>query len=159
MDFVEIDSTYSKKKASPIMAILGVLWLLFGITLLVVQIALPAKIEIQWETETEFNTAGFNIYRSDDLNGSFQQLNEKLIPGVEDAASGGDYSFVDTNVKKGNTYYYRLEDVEFDSSTTLQEPLAATAPSISLFVIGLSAAAIVIGIFMLISYYLKKRIR
>ena len=138
------------------MAILGVLWLLFGITLLIVQIALPAEVEIQWETETEFDTAGFNIYRSDDLNGSFKQLNEKLIPGAEDAASGGDYSYVDTDVRKGKTYFYRLEDVEFDNTTTLQEPLAATAPSISAFVIGLSAAAIAIGVFMLISYYLKK---
>jgi hypothetical protein len=153
---VEIENTHSKKKVFPIVVILGVLWLLFGITLLIVQIALPAEVEIQWETETEFDTAGFNIYRSDDLNGSFKQLNENLIAGAEDAASGGDYSYVDTDVTKGKTYYYRLEDVEFDNTTTLQEPLAATAPSISAFLIGLSAAAIAIGVFMLISYYLKK---
>ena len=153
---MELDSSYSKKRVIPIPAILGALWLAFGITLLIIQLALPAKIEIQWETETEFDTAGFNIYRSEDLNGSFQKLNEKLIPAAEDAASGGDYSYIDTDVSKGNTYYYQLEDVEFDSTTTLQEPLAATAPSSSAFVIGLSAAAILIGIFMLISYYLKK---
>jgi hypothetical protein len=153
---VEIENTHSKKKVFPIVAILGVLWFLFGITLLIAQIALPAEVEIQWETETEFDTAGFNIYRSDDLNGSFKQLNEKLIPGAEDAASGGDYSYVDTDVRKGKTYYYRLEDVEFDNTTTRQESLAATAPSISGLVIGLSAAAIAIGVFMLISYYLKK---
>lgn len=155
---MELNSSYSKKRVIPILAILGVLWLAFGITLLILQIALPAKIEIHWETETEFDTAGFNIYRSDDLNGSIRKLNEKLIPGAADAASGGDYSYMDTNVIKGNTYYYQLEDVEFDSTTTLQEPLAATAPSSSAFVIGLSAAAMVIGVFMLISYYLKKRI-
>ena len=152
---MELDSSYRKKKVIPLLTILGGLWLTFGITLLILQIALPAKIEIQWETETEFDTAGFNIYRSDDINGSFQQLNEKLIPGAADAASGGDYSYLDTDVRKGNTYYYQLEDVEFDSTTTLQEPLAATAPSSSAFVIGLSAAAMVIGVFMLISYYLK----
>lgn len=153
---MELDSSYSKKRVIPFLAILGALWLAFGITLLILQIALPAKIEIQWETETEFDTAGFNIYRSEDLNGSFQKLNEKLIPGTADAASGRDYSYIDTDVSKGNTYYYQLEDVEFDSTTSLQEPLAATAPSSSAFVIGLSAAAIVIGVFMLISYYLKK---
>ena len=156
---MELDSNDSNKRVIPILVILGALWLAFGITLLILQIALPAKIEIQWEWGTEFDTAGFNIYRSDDLNGSFKQLNEKLIPGAEDAASGGDYSYVDTDVSKGNTYYYRLEDVEFDSTSTIQEPLAATAPSISTFVTGLSVATIVIGLFMLISYYLKERIR
>ena len=156
---MDLDTNYSNKRVIPILAILGVLWVVFGITLLILQLALPAKIEILWETETEFDTAGFNIYRSDDINGSYQQLNEKLIPGAEDAASGGDYSYVDTDVCKGSTYYYQLEDVELDSTTSLQEPLAATAPSISAFVIGLSVAAIIIGIFMLISYYLKERIR
>lgn len=156
---MELDSSDRNRSAIPILAILGVLWFVFGITLLILQFLVPSKIEISWQTETEFDTAGFNIYRSDDFDGSFQQLNEKLIPGGQDAATGGDYSFLDTDIRKGNTYYYQLEDVEFDNTTSLQEPVAAIAPSFSAFVVGLSAAAIVIGIFMLTTYYLKDRSR
>ena len=83
----------------------------------------PATIVIEWETETEFDTAGFNIYCSvvtdDDCKAidasNYDQINDELIPSSADPSSGATYSFEDKNVESGLQYCYALEDVEFIS--------------------------------------------
>lgn len=71
-----------------------------------------APIVIQWSTETEVNTAGFNVYRSDSRDGAYQQINTQLIPSSPDPLLGGRYAFTDTQVEAGKTYYYKLEELE-----------------------------------------------
>jgi hypothetical protein len=120
------------------------------------QFLIPTKIEINWETETEFNTAGFNIYKSEDKIGPFEQINSSLIPSSSDAATGGSYSFVDENVRRDQTYYYRLEDVEFDNSKELHEQISITAPNLSWIAIVLASLSIVTGL-IFIGVYLWRR--
>ena len=39
---------------------------------------------VRWSTESEVNTAGFNVYRSGSEDGPWAKLNSKLIPGSPD---------------------------------------------------------------------------
>jgi hypothetical protein len=120
------------------------------------QFLVPPTIEIKWETESEFDTAGFNIYRSGDKFGPFLQINSTLIPSSSDAAAGSSYSFVDESVRRGQTYYYRLEDVEYDNSKELHEEISITAPTFSWIGIALASLSIVTGL-ILIGVYLWRR--
>lgn len=84
-------------------------------------------IYIRWSTETEVNTAGFNVYRALDENGPWQKINQRLVPGSPDPLRGGSYVFTDTNVIAGVTYWYELEEVELGGRATRLERTTATA--------------------------------
>jgi hypothetical protein len=75
---------------------------------------------VKWDTASELNTAGFNVLRGDNPDGPFTRLNADVIPASPDPLVGGHYVFTDTHVALGQTYYYRVEEVEFGGNTLLQ---------------------------------------
>lgn len=77
---------------------------------------------ITWETASEVDTAGFNLYRSESPDGPWVKINDALIPPSEDPVSGGKYSFKDESAESGKTYYYQLEEVELSGKTTRFPP-------------------------------------
>ncbi len=86
---------------------------------------------VEWTTESEVDMAGFNLYRSDSPAGPYVKVNATLIPGALDPLLGGKYAYTDTNVVAGRTYYYKLEDVELDGTTTLHGPIEVVAEASS----------------------------
>lgn len=82
---------------------------------------------VEWTTESEVETAGFNLYRSERSEGPYVRVNPALIPGASDPILGGKYTYTDTNVVAGRTYYYKLEDVELDGATTVHGPIEVVA--------------------------------
>lgn len=82
---------------------------------------------IRWSTESEVDTAGYNIYRALDEAGPWQQINPRLIPGSSDPLRGGSYVFTDTQVLAGQTYWYELEEVELGGRQARLERIEATA--------------------------------
>lgn len=87
----------------------------------------PAAVIVEWTTESEVNHAGFNLYRSESPEGPYIKLNDTLIPASPDPVAGGSYVYTDTTVSAGVTYYYRLEDVELDGSSTTHGPIEVVA--------------------------------
>jgi hypothetical protein len=95
--------------------------------------ATPAgsSILIQWDSTTEIDNLGFNLYRANSEDGPREQLNENLIPSQAPGSSvGATYSFLDESVAPGTTTYYWLEDVDTRGISTVHGPVsAATHPS------------------------------
>ncbi len=89
--------------------------------------AAPAAVIVEWTTESEVNLAGFNIYRSESMDGPYVKINESLIPASPDPIAGGSYSYADTAAEAGVTYYYKLEDVELDGRATMHGPITVIA--------------------------------
>lgn len=92
--------------------------------------AVPAgsAIHLEWETASELNNAGFNLYRSESSTGPWAQLNTTLIPPqYPGSVLGGVYEWWDTLVRPGEVYYYRLEDIDIDGARTFHGPVWATA--------------------------------
>ncbi len=86
-------------------------------------------IQVSWETATEVNNFGFNIYRAEQVDGERIKLNPELImsalgPG---GLEGAKYQFLDETAQVGITYYYWLEDVPLESGVTpgLYGPISA----------------------------------
>lgn len=80
---------------------------------------------LSWETATERDNAGFNLYRSTTLDDVGVQLNEKFIPSKSPGGDGGySYAFLDATALPGLTYYYTLEDVDFSGRATPHGPVA-----------------------------------
>jgi hypothetical protein len=81
------------------------------------------QINVEWETKTEIDNAGFNLYRSEWKDGNYVKLNDRLIPGKISSFSGQKYSFMDANVAKGRIYYYKLEDIDLKAVRTMHGPI------------------------------------
>ncbi|MCF6156504.1 MAG: hypothetical protein E3K36_14970 [Candidatus Brocadia sp.] len=76
---------------------------------------------LTWETATEVDNAGFNLYRARLKDGTYKKINDTLIPAQGNTVSGASYSYVDTPPAKG-TYYYKLEDVDYNGLSTMHGP-------------------------------------
>lgn len=87
----------------------------------------PASVTVEWTTASEVDHAGFNLYRSESPDGPWVQLNRELIPPAGDPIVGGQYSYVDDTVEPGRTYYYQLEDLALDGSSTRHPPIEVVA--------------------------------
>jgi len=84
--------------------------------------ATPGKgtVTLAWETGTEVDNAGFNLYRATAGAGPYTRINGALIPAEGDAVSGASYSFLDT--PGYGIFYYQLEDVDYYGVSTLHGP-------------------------------------
>ena len=87
-----------------------------------------ASVQLSWTTESEVDNAGFNIYRSDSEAGEYVQINESLIPANGSPTDGAAYNMIDTGVKNRKTYYYQLEDIDFNGTATMQDVIVSATP-------------------------------
>jgi lysophospholipase L1-like esterase len=83
------------------------------------------NVTLAWETGTEMDNAGFNIWRSEAAQGPYTKLNDALIPAEGDPVFGASYVYIDSDGVKRVTYYYKLEDVDIHGVTTLHGPVSA----------------------------------
>ena len=86
-----------------------------------------AQVVVEWSTASELDTVGFNIYRSETPNGPGVIVNKEIIPPAEDALTGGNYRYIDSNVVPGRVYYYFLEDISANGSTNTNGPVVVKA--------------------------------
>jgi hypothetical protein len=98
---------------------------------------------VTWETVSELETAGFNLYRTGTADPPAAANLLATVPSQgPGSAQGFFYSYQDNAVTPGETYWYWLEDVDLSGVTTLHGPVSAvyvgpTAVTVS----GLEAAA------------------
>jgi hypothetical protein len=85
-----------------------------------------AALHVEWETASELDNLGFNLYRSDAPGGDYIRLNDTLIPSQSPGSpAGAVYTWLDEEVEPGTTYYYKLEDVDVHGASTLHDPVGA----------------------------------
>ncbi len=79
---------------------------------------------LSWETVSELNTIGFNLYRSKSRDGYRKLLNSELISSLASpgSLSGAVYTYKDKTAKPGVVYYYWLEEVDVYGRTELYGP-------------------------------------
>lgn len=102
----------------------------FGYTLITLSsfkaTAHAGSVTIFWSTASETANAGFNIYRSEG-GGEYKQINAELIPAKGSPTQGAKYEYTDHDVKNRKTYWYKLEDVDFNGATTFHGPVSVTS--------------------------------
>ena len=89
------------------------------------------QVVVAWQTGSEVDTAGFNIWRSASATGTFTKVNATVIPAQGTGVGGASYTWTDTNVSAGQTWYYKLEDIDSSGVSTLHGPVSATVGATS----------------------------
>jgi len=113
---------------------------------------------ITWETASEVDTAGFNLYRSPNPDGPWLKINDQLIPPSQDPVSGGSYTFTDNNAEAGQTYYYQLEEVELSGNVTRFDPIQLkTSSSLQSWPWWIAGALLAIGAGWLLGSLFNKK--
>ncbi len=88
------------------------------------------KPTLYWQTETETDNLGWNVYRggTDDFGQSIQ-INEEIIPGAGTISLPTHYEFADeSKLQAGTTYWYWIESVSYDGHTEQFGPASLTIP-------------------------------
>lgn len=80
---------------------------------------------VAWETASEIDNQGFNLYRASDSAGP-QTLLTFVPSQAPGSTQGFAYQWLDEDVVSGETYYYWLEDVDLAGATTLHGPVSTT---------------------------------
>ncbi len=74
------------------------------------------RVVVTWETVSEVDNAGFNLYRSADAAGPLTLLT--TVPSQAPGSTlGCAYTYDDLDVQPGQTYWYWLEDVSLSGAT------------------------------------------
>jgi hypothetical protein len=81
---------------------------------------------LRWETSSEIDNLGFNVYRAASVEGPWTKLNREIIPSNVPPGSitGSYYEYTDPEVPAERTVYYMLEDVENTGVTTQHGPVS-----------------------------------
>ena len=84
-------------------------------------------IQVLWETATEIDNRGFNLFRGTSPAGQDRQLNAALIPSQSQGYPGGFlYTWDDyADLVPGTTYYYWLQAVDIYGGTSMHGPVSA----------------------------------
>lgn len=142
-------------RSSRWLIIIGLLWLALAGALLFYQFYNPRDVNVRWDTASEIDTAGFYLYRSTSPDGEFTLVNAagELIPSQGNALSGATYTFTDKNVVAGRTYYYVIEEVEYDLTSRRydEQIFAYTVPRVDWWAIVLAAVSALVGTIMLVT--------
>ncbi len=111
-------------------------------------IPLDNAVRLEWDTDTELETAGFMIMRGQ--NNAFDYLADPtgsgrlFIVSEGGPASGFNYVHVDETVVNGDTFTYRLIEVEVDGSEILHAESTITVgivPTNTPIVVGISGGS------------------
>ncbi len=104
--------------------------------------ATPAGVTLAWETVSETDNAGFNVYRAEggsvgptgvlredrpQQEGAWVRLNAALIPAAAPGSSEGHaYTWTDATARPNTPYRYRLEAVTLDGATEVVDVIDVT---------------------------------
>jgi hypothetical protein len=84
------------------------------------------KVTLNWATESEIDNAGFNILRSTEEAGTYEQINAEQIPAKGNPISAAKYQFIDKTVQNRVEYFYKLQDIDIYGTSTFHGPVSAT---------------------------------
>ena len=79
---------------------------------------------LAWETASELDNVGFHIRRSGSHDGEYVRITDKLIEARGDLLHGASYSYTDEDVDSDWNYFYKLEDIDYNDTSTFHGPVS-----------------------------------
>ncbi|MFZ0390092.1 MAG: FlgD immunoglobulin-like domain containing protein [Calditrichia bacterium] len=90
--------------------------------------AADRQVTLSWETQSEIDNLGFEIWRSASESGSYQMIagyqTREDLKGQINSNEPRRYRFKDIDLVNGQTYWYKLADVDVSGKRTYHGPLS-----------------------------------
>jgi len=83
---------------------------------------------LRWATAAEQGTAGFHVSRWDEAAGGWRRLTEAPLPALPGHPQGGVYRLADPEALPGQTYQYRIEELDVHGRVLDYGPFTVTIP-------------------------------
>lgn len=83
------------------------------------------QVVLSWETASEIDSAGFNVYRAAG-DGDYVQVNDGLIAAKGSATQGASYQLIDSGLRNGVSCSYILEEIDASGLATIVGEANAT---------------------------------
>lgn len=84
------------------------------------------QVAVTWDTVSEIDNLGFNLYRSQSPDQVGELITTQMIPSQSPGSTQGfSYSFTDSAVTPGSTYWYTLTDLDAWGVETRHGPVSA----------------------------------
>lgn len=84
------------------------------------------SIVLNWTTQSETENYGFHVYRSNSRDSDYEKITSEIIPGRGNSDQAYTYALTDYSVLAGNTYYYKLADVDFSGNMKFHGPIVVS---------------------------------
>ncbi len=85
----------------------------------------PGAVRLRWSTASEQGSAYWLVERSLDAEAGFSEIGR--LPAAGSSGIGSNYSFTDDRAQPGQTYYYRIGEMEQGGALTYYGPVSASA--------------------------------
>jgi hypothetical protein len=83
-------------------------------------------VKLEWSTESETNCWGFYMLRSNSAGEDYEQVTGELIRGAGNSTSRREYQWLDSHVEEGNTYFYKLQQLDINGNSQYYGPIQIT---------------------------------
>jgi len=81
------------------------------------------RVVVEWSTSSEYDTAGFYLYRLDDRTEDYIRINQRLLSGLLTSPQGGTYSLIDKGASvNAKSLTYMLVEMEGKGSRNVYGP-------------------------------------
>jgi hypothetical protein len=87
---------------------------------------------LTWKTASEKDNLGFYIWRADGGSPDYRRITAALIPATGDAVTGAQYAYQDFDVVPGESYSYKLEDIDTSGVSSFHGPVSVVMGTINL---------------------------
>jgi hypothetical protein len=102
--------------------------LLLAITVVLAAEPVGISNNIKWATASELSNFGFDVFRGDTEDGTFEKINEHTIPGAGNSDTPSRYQFADTTIEAGKAYWYYVESISMSSQREKFTPTFQSKP-------------------------------
>lgn len=85
---------------------------------------------VHWETQSETENLGFEVYRAEDGHADRVKLTAELISGAGTTSERHTYTYDDAQVQIGRRYFYWVADVDFRGRRTMHGPVELTVSAL-----------------------------
>ncbi|NOZ10995.1 MAG: hypothetical protein GXP09_08160 [Gammaproteobacteria bacterium] len=82
--------------------------------------------QLEWRTTSQIGTLGFHLKRKDPDTGKYKRINDEILPALLNTPQGGSYVFMDSGAVSGETYRYKLIEVEATGKKHRYGPFTVT---------------------------------
>ncbi|NQT24346.1 T9SS type A sorting domain-containing protein [candidate division KSB1 bacterium] len=86
-------------------------------------------VTVQWETQSEVNSLGFHVWRSEESPSNYAKITSDIIASQGNGSSLIEYAYTDNHVTPNTMYWYKVEEISTSGASIFYGPISVQGVS------------------------------